>query len=160
MKKNNENVVTLLSNTLINLINEEQYEAISISELCSKAGVGRMSFYRNFNSKDDILIKYLYEITNKFITDEKMLYSYPTFNDYIIKLFNHFKKNKIICKNLYRINKLHLIKNIFDDVFINCNRYNEYKAYYISGSLYNIFYCWVKNNFKESPEEIANLISN
>ena len=74
MKKNNENVVTLLSNTLINLINEEQYEAISISELCSKAGVGRMSFYRNFNSKDDILIKYLYEIDcEKFTSSLKNL---------------------------------------------------------------------------------------
>ena len=160
MKKNNDNVSTIITNKLIELMSNEDYESISISELCNKAGVGRMSFYRNFNTKDDILIKYISSITYDFIKKENITYSVPNMKEYITKLFKHLEKNKTICYNLYKVDKLHLIKNIFDEVFINCNRYNEYKAYYISGSLYNTFYCWVKNNFKDKPEVIANLITN
>jgi hypothetical protein len=159
MKKNNDKVTTLLTKTLIELINKEDYKTISISNLCNKAGVGRMSFYRNFNSKDEILVKYITDITYNFIKDNNIVYNEPDFKSYIIALFEHLKENKTLCYNLYKINKLYLIKNIFDEVFIKCNRYNEYKSYYISGSLYNTFYCWVKNDFKETPEEIADLIS-
>lgn len=159
MKKNNDSVTTLLTNTLIDLLNNEDYESISISELCNKAGVGRMSFYRNYNTKDGILEKYISDITYNFIKQENMNYDEMDFKKYTTTLFKHLENHKVFCCNLYKINKLYFIKNIFDKVFINCNRYNEYKAYFISGSLYNTFYCWVKNNFKETPEEIANLIT-
>ena len=125
IKKNNYNVVTLITNTLIELINKKNYESISISELCIKAGVGRMSFYRNFNSKDEILIKYISDITYNFIKNNKIVYNEPNFKTYIIALFEHLRNNKTLCYNLYKINKLHLIKDIFDEVFIHCNRYNE-----------------------------------
>ena len=37
-------------------------EDISISELCDNAGIGRASFYRNFDSKEDILRAYINQL--------------------------------------------------------------------------------------------------
>ena len=40
---------------LFKLMERKTYESISITEITNKAGVGRISFYRNFDSKEDIV---------------------------------------------------------------------------------------------------------
>ncbi len=59
LKQNNEESRTLtrtaLSSALLKLITEKEYSKISISELCSKAGVSRTAFYRNYETMDDVL---------------------------------------------------------------------------------------------------------
>ncbi|MBS5284762.1 MAG: TetR/AcrR family transcriptional regulator [Clostridiales bacterium] len=44
---------------LIQLMQHKDYENISITEITRKAGVSRMAYYRNYESKDEILIKHL-----------------------------------------------------------------------------------------------------
>ncbi|MBQ2757073.1 MAG: TetR/AcrR family transcriptional regulator, partial [Clostridia bacterium] len=38
------------------------YDSITITDISKKAGVSRMAYYRNYNSKDDILNKYIEEV--------------------------------------------------------------------------------------------------
>ena len=45
-------------NALFNLMKKKNFENISITEITNKAGVSRNSFYRNFNSKEDIVKGY------------------------------------------------------------------------------------------------------
>lgn len=49
-------VLEHLTDALINLLQEKPLTDISIRELCELAGVGRASFYRNYESIEDILI--------------------------------------------------------------------------------------------------------
>ncbi len=51
---------------LLRLIYEKPLSVITISELCSRAGVSRMAFYRNYTSKEDIFAKELGELFEKF----------------------------------------------------------------------------------------------
>ena len=44
-----------LADTLIELLKNKELQDISVRELCDKAGVGRASFYRHFQNKEDIL---------------------------------------------------------------------------------------------------------
>ena len=44
-----------LAEALIELLNTSPLNEISVRELCNKAGVGRASFYRHFQSKEEIL---------------------------------------------------------------------------------------------------------
>ena len=48
-------VIEHMTESLLTLLENKAIEDISISELCDNAGIGRASFYRNFNSKEDIL---------------------------------------------------------------------------------------------------------
>lgn len=45
---------------LFKLMERKTYESISITEITNKAGVGRISFYRNFDSKEDIVKKWIH----------------------------------------------------------------------------------------------------
>lgn len=44
-----------ITEALLILIQKKNYRDISITEICAKAGVTRMSFYRNFRCKEDVL---------------------------------------------------------------------------------------------------------
>ena len=60
MKKKEKNVSEYITEALLELLTEKNLNEISISELTDKANVSRVSFYRNFNSKNEIIEKYLY----------------------------------------------------------------------------------------------------
>ena len=47
------------------LLTTKKYEDISVCDICKRAGVSRMSFYRNFESKEDLTIKGFDSITQK-----------------------------------------------------------------------------------------------
>ena len=59
MNMNNEQKNTYvkrqITNALLFLLKEKPLSDISVSELTDKAGIGRVSFYRNYQSKEDIL---------------------------------------------------------------------------------------------------------
>ena len=44
--------------SLYYLMSKFDYESISVTDICAKARVSRMSFYRYFNNKEDIFINY------------------------------------------------------------------------------------------------------
>ena len=55
MKKKKLSVKDRLGNTVLELLGEKNISDIKISELTEKANVARASFYRNFNSFDEVL---------------------------------------------------------------------------------------------------------
>ena len=55
---------------ILQLINDKPLSSISVSELCSKAGVSRMTFYRNYDSIEDIFVKQLNEIFEEYKSDD------------------------------------------------------------------------------------------
>ena len=62
MKRSNsahQLVMDSLTEALLQLMEKKKLSQISISELCEKAGVSRISFYRNYDYISDILTKYL-----------------------------------------------------------------------------------------------------
>lgn len=53
----NAYVIEHINEALFGLLKEKSLNEISISEICETAGVGRMSFYRNYESKEDVIKK-------------------------------------------------------------------------------------------------------
>ena len=56
-----------LYEALISLWDYEPYDKISITDLTRKAGVSRMAFYRNYESKDQIVIDRLRELNDEYL---------------------------------------------------------------------------------------------
>jgi AcrR family transcriptional regulator len=56
-----------LFESLLDLLKVKNYKDISVTELTEKADIARPTFYRNYNSIDDILIKKMDEVFDEYI---------------------------------------------------------------------------------------------
>ncbi|MBQ6206380.1 MAG: TetR/AcrR family transcriptional regulator [Oscillibacter sp.] len=162
MKAKREGLVSdYITDALLFLMEREDYHNISITDLCKKAGVTRMSFYRNFESKEDILRKWLKDVTEQFLKESGISYRDDTSRDYIITLFTHLKQYQRICSAIYKAGLSYLLKDEFDRVFLSIHReeYEDYKSYFHAGGIYNVFLLWLIKGCAESPEELADKLT-
>lgn len=146
-----------ITEALLQLMKKKPFKDISITEICERAGVTRMSFYRNFESKEDILYKKVRAVTNAFLKESGISYRKNTTEQYFVTLFTHMKKQKDLCLALYQAGLIHFVKEEFDRGFIEIYRgvYDDYKSYFLAGGVYNAFLLWMMNGYKESPKEVA-----
>ena len=64
-----------LQNALIELINERQYDVITVQDVVDRANVGRTTFYLHYTNKDDLFMSCHEAIVSEFYTG--LLYPYP-----------------------------------------------------------------------------------
>lgn len=70
---------------LLKLLEEKSFSAISVSDITTEANVSRMSFYRNYNSIEDILIEHLDAVVEHYkiedidekIKETEKVFEYP-----------------------------------------------------------------------------------
>lgn len=153
----NKIVVESITIALMQLMEKKSFEDISITEITKRAGVGRVSFYRNFESKEDVLRKYLGDITDQFMESRKTLRHESNFTEYITDLFTHLYQYKELGTLLLKADMFYLVKEKFDYVFDSLKNTEEEEAslYFISGGLYNAYYYCAVHDYAYPPEKIA-----
>ncbi len=64
-----ERTRALLRDAFEDLLEEEPFEAISVSEICARSTVRRATFYRHFEDKNAFFEWYLSTITDRFVSE-------------------------------------------------------------------------------------------
>ena len=147
---------------LLELMSIKPYDKISITDIAKRAGVVRITYYRHFDTKEDILIKY-------FENSKKNFESFITFlpknedehYELLFRAFSSFKENKELFKMLSKAKLEYLYLE-----FLNSNFENLYKAlktkvydgYFIAGALYNVSMQWLKNDCQGSVKSITDSV--
>ena len=139
------------------LLKEKKYENISIQEICNKAGVSRVTFYRNFKDKLEIIHGYFQSMIRQFVKDMGAVNT--NYRDVAYHCFTFLKKekekvNSLIDNNLEYL-YLDLLNNSLTKNFINDNMGNELLANIYSGAIYNLSIWWVKNDCKEDINKLV-----
>ena len=152
----------LISLSLYTLLLRKEYDDISITDICKKARISRMTFYRYYDRKDDIFINYCDEKFEEFFQEMQKISNLDS-NDFFLLLFIFFKK---YYRQLIILRKAHkqmiLLKqfNSYASYILNrmkstsgCfNFSNKVTVSYLAGGLLNVLMEWVSNGLKESPE--------
>ena len=158
----------LISLALYQLLISKEYEDISVKDICDKARISRMSFYRYFTCKDDIFINYCDERFEEFYNMEfknKELKLEP----FICALFSFIKKYTRQIKILIKANKQQILSSQFNNYatyMINKTRANNNDkgktnfiiAAFVSGGIFNVTMTWIANGLKETPEEMTQIL--
>lgn len=80
---------------LLQLMEIKSYESITITDIVKRAGVSRMAYYRNYSSKDDILVNKLDEMLYCF--QNKLLENPPISEmEFWCSFFIEFQKSPFI----------------------------------------------------------------
>lgn len=150
-------VAQYITNSLFELMKVKPYNDISITEITDKAKVNRVSFYRNFTSKEDIINKWITSTTQNFLSKSDINYQKDSTLDYFTKLFTHLEKYKTEAMLIYKANLFNLLKDEFDNNIINLHKkeYSNYKSYFLAGGIFNVYYFWLINGCREKPQQVA-----
>jgi len=148
-----------LADSLFELLKVKDYKKISIEDIVQKSGFSRMSYYRNFSSIEEIAEYYLDVKMEDMLNIKNKSIKASTPREYVIGIFSHLYENRFITEiyfkqGLYipmkRQFEKHLVKKVNDE--------SHYFFSFVSGGLFHVFLDWVNNNYKESPELLADTI--
>ena len=151
-----------IEKVFIELLQTKSLNEITVSDICKRAGLNRTTFYANYTDiygladairdKLEVAVSDLYrdEITQGFNS-----------NDYL-KLFRHIKENQIFYQTYFKLgydNKYKIIS--YDTDLAKKHFQNQFIGYHMEffkAGITQIIKLWLKNNCKESPEELFEII--
>ena len=157
-EEKNTYVKSQITNALIDLMHQKAFHDISVSELTDKAEVGRVSFYRNYDSKEDVLSEYIHIETEKWINKNDFIHiSVPATKEYVVSLLKHLYEYREFIDLLLKNDIIYLLENEFDERISEHlkDSENPWTIAYTTGGFYKLFLYWAKNGYSLSAEEIA-----
>lgn len=155
----NAYVIQHITDALLKLLQDKPINDISISELCDLACIGRASFYRNFESKEDILKAYVNQIFHEWIDKCNQNDSY-SLSGQIKAMFSHFEAHYNFYHLLSERGLIYLLKDILIGIYGPKPEHSKIEAYttaFVTYSIYGWIEVWFQRGMQDSAEEIAKL---
>lgn len=152
---------------LFSLMKVQPFASITVSELCKKAGISRMAFYRNYNSKEEVIVDYFKNYVQPFY---QYLSGQPQKNPVVITraffeyVDQHTELFEVLIKSGAESLLIREFTNFVSQFYLENVRSipfeGEYAFYwnsFISAGLYNMTIEWIKNDKKTSIDLLTKL---
>ncbi|MED1203952.1 TetR/AcrR family transcriptional regulator [Heyndrickxia acidicola] len=170
---------------LVQLIEEKGFEAITVKDITTNAKINRGTFYSHYKDKYDLIAKCEEEFMNEL--EEKIIKNVPniiadlgtntpntTSFTILVPFFEYLNRNRgfmkavlgpkgdlsfqtklkeFMWKTLFKTNKNPIVKQ--ENLLVP----PEYLVSYIASAHIGVIQQWLNNDRKESPQEIARIIS-
>ncbi|MCM1043798.1 MAG: TetR/AcrR family transcriptional regulator, partial [Corallococcus sp.] len=143
---------------LLILMKTNNYNDISVSDLCKKAGISRTAFYKNFETKDNVYKKIVlelnYDIIRKFGNPfrQEGIEWYKGFFETVKENLDFFA---LMLKTDFQILYLRHINKVLTDGKTNSEII--YRRAMWNGAIQNIAAMWIERGMPESVEQIAEI---
>lgn len=144
---------------------KHEYNDITVKDICNKAGVSRMSFYRYYDKKDDIFVDFCDARFEEFYM-EYLNHRDITIEEFCISTFYFFKKYARQLGILKKAGKEQILIEQFNGyakfLMIHSSSkevqqlfYNQVVAPFLAGGLFNLLMNWLNSGMEKSPEEMT-----
>ena len=150
----------MIADALFSLMKRKPFQQITVTEICEEAAIGRKTFYRNFDLREDVIDFQLDLLCAEY---EKEMMTIPLEK----RLCQHFafvQKNMDYFVIMYRsglISQLHEKFAVFlpdtMPVWTKDPVEQEYRSQYIIAGIEAIQRVWVERGFKETLEEVVTM---
>ncbi|MDD6233393.1 TetR/AcrR family transcriptional regulator [Frisingicoccus sp.] len=162
-KEANLRVKRNIVRALIELMQKKNYSDISVSEITALAGVSRISYYRNYDSKEDILTESLESLMTHFSEEINPLPLHTPSRRVMSRFFHVAREEKDHFMLLHQAGMDSQLQNGLDEFILSCphfpslDRRRTYPAYLFSGALFRLLIRWYDNDMNENDTELANI---
>ncbi len=154
-------VIEHITDSVIDLLKHKSLNEISIIEICDNATVGRTSFYRNYDTKEDVIKKYIETLIKQWKKEYEA--SDEDSNARMFgSLFQYIKDNSEFFLLLKQRNLMHL----FLEAYTNFNSAKPddsnmfaYTKAFIAYGTYGWIEEWIARGMQESAETMSELLS-
>ncbi len=160
----------LLSEALVELIREKDYNAITVSDVIDRANVGRSTFYAHYRDKDDLFVRELDRVID--VLGRDMAHESHEENSYFpsLGLFRHVGEEYELYKALVWSSGIDLLikhmqkslsKRIEQGLQESGREFDvpiPILANFIAGSFLTLLKWWLENKMIHSPEQIDEIL--
>ena len=160
-----------ICNALLRLMEDHPYEEITVKQIALEAKLVRKTFYRNFDSKEDvletILDKLIYEYRSQLIVSNKMMpldviFNFCTQHKDLLLLFD---KNNMMYRIQQKLNDAILVKHeefialglVSTEFF--CGLDPKYQILFNIGGIWNVICHWTHDGMKDDSKQIIEKLS-
>ena len=152
---------------LLTLMEVELYPEITVTQICQEAEVSRQTFYRNFDSKEDILIYHLHCLLDTYLRN---LHTRDSRSLYAQSLFEHLPFSHRLLTLLWRNHLFFLLREVLLDYMEVVRQYipfaqaldgpsRDYFSDFVIDTCLSVLSRWVENDFRESPKTLGRIIT-
>ncbi len=150
-----------LQMALIYLLNEKPIEKITITELVKRSGVSRTAFYRNYSSKEDIIIEMEEQICQA-ISESLSSPDYQNnLRQWFLDCFQTVKDNaslfQLFLQTTIAQETLKALNSILESFHQPHTIKEHYQLLAIEGAFSSILTDWFKNGMKEEVDFMADI---
>ena len=176
MDKREEKTINKIHSSFVKLVNEKDYDSITIQDILDDSGISRSTFYSHYKTKDELLLNisnHIFEhVFSKTLEEEKTHdFSKDTFYNYhhlIEHIYYHVRDEKELFKGIlkssgtmifmveFRKQISKLVESYYSNYPYNGEVPLELRKSIAVEDFIVILKYWIENDFKETPEEVAN----
>ncbi|MBC8535835.1 TetR/AcrR family transcriptional regulator [Feifania hominis] len=160
--KHREFLQQCMYTALIKLMREKPFAKISVGELCERAGVSRMTYYRSYRRKEAILWQHSdqsFETYYSWLLNQRDLSTYEAF----LSIFRYIHQQEMeFCETIIHAGVESLLMEQFFGYFDRmlsqaplANPPSPYGRSFLAGGLYKMLFDWLKNGADVPAEEMA-----
>lgn len=150
-----------LADALVKLMSTQEFDSINVNAICEQAGIGRTTFYRHFDNKNNkeelLLFKLLYEWERYADTHEADVNADKGF-----AMMNFIYENRRLFSLLHKHGLIVTIMRVFEEIITEGTEVDKNASYMVSYFTYGYFgiiYQWIKYDFDETPKQIQEHIA-
>lgn len=159
--KTTEFLKECIADALIKLLDTKPIEKISVPEIVETASVGRMTYFRNFTNKYEVLTFKIIRLWERWAEEHNLTErrKYTVSNALDFFYFNYSIRDFLGL--LYEKNLQSVLYDAFYSIMVPCQGENAtqcYKSCFYSYGLFGLLDEWIKRGFYESPEEMAEIL--
>jgi AcrR family transcriptional regulator len=149
-----------IAEALLLLMKDRPFGKITIQAITDRAGVNRSSYYRHFDSKEDIIRYYLMGIMDEYQAAYQAQQT-PTFRSYTRQIFTTFYAHREDLLRIHRDGLSYLLLDVlntcfkFDKIQDRVASVRQFAVSYHIGGIYNNMRLWLDHGMAETPEQMA-----
>lgn len=168
--KQKEQSRKMIEDALFELLEEKEYSQITITELVKRADVARRTFYRLYDSKEDVIRHYFRRLCGKYQSAYPALQGYH-FKQIALDFFSFWYQEKDTLLKLHRagLDEVLYLEVSSASTQVVSGRINSeklqksedlvYFACYSVGGFINLLFRWIEEGMTEPPEAYAEIVS-
>jgi AcrR family transcriptional regulator len=148
-------------------LDQEPFGQVTIKQLCLESGVSRQTFYRNYESLEEVMSRYLEKVWLDFSR------SYCVSGRGKLKnlevTYAHLPLSKSLLEKLYSNSLFYLLQLSCSEAFaqialkagyndmLGPNLPPDYLGAFVSSTMSTVLLRWTKGGFKETPSQLARI---
>ena len=153
--------------SLIKIMEQKDFKSINVSEVCKKAGVSRMAFYRHFKDLEEVIEIFLEETFEAYLEEIQHVDLSNTYTTSLL-FFQFIEKEQNFFNTLIKSGHMDTVSQYFDnsiqylfrtvDLGYNLEEHQlRYYGSYRAGGLNRLLVAWLNGGMVDSPETMAEL---